>query len=114
MLIVPGSSHYHFSKKVLADATIHNAMSMIELPSFTMSEFRAAKIGANLQFWKTMKENQFNAVYICLQHSAGIPERREVDGCSRTNPMNWIPTDMIEQYASQSDESFEEQKGQLT
>ena len=57
-----------------------------------------------------MKENQLDAVYSCLQHSAGIPERREVDGCSRTNPMSWIPTDTIQRYACQSEESFEEQK----
>ena len=75
-----------------------------------MSKVRAAKIGANFQLWKTTKENQLDAVYSCLQHSASIPEQREVDGCSRTNPMNWKPTDTIEQYARQSGESFEEQK----
>ena len=93
---------------MLDDAIIHNAMSMIKLLPFTMSKVRAAKIGANFQLWKTTKENQLDAVYSCLQHSASIPEQREVDGCSRTNPMNWIPTDTIEPYTHQSGESYEE------
>ena len=93
---------------MLDDAIIHNAMSMIELSPFTTSEICAAKIGANFQCWETTKENQLDAVYSYLQHSADIPERREVNCCSRTNPMNWIPTDTIEPYTHQSGESYEE------
>ena len=62
--------------KALDDAIIHNAMSMIELSPFTTSKICAAKIGANFQCWETTKENQLDAVYSYLQHSADIPERR--------------------------------------
>ena len=98
------------AKKVFDDAIIHNALSMNELPPFTMTTLRTVRTEENDLFWRKMKNSQLNSVYASLEHTPGVPSRQSVSEVDRENPMVWNPTNTIPQYERQSEESYEEQK----
>ena len=97
------------AKKVFDDAIIDDAMSMTDLPPFTMSGLYLSKAEENEQYWRGMKSSQLDAVYSCLRNTNGVPERERVERVKRNSPLDWSPSDSLTQYERQSLESFQEQ-----
>ena len=98
------------AKKVLDDAILHNALSMNELPPFTMSTLRDKRTAENKEYWSNMMQSQLVAVYSSLQHTVGILTRESLSGVSRDGPIEWAPSESIVRYERQTIESYEEQK----
>ena len=97
------------AKKVLDDAIIHNALSMNELPPFTMSTLREKKTAENKEYWSNMKQSQLDAVYSFLQHTEAIPMRESLSDVSRDELIEWSPTECISRYERQTIGSYEDQ-----
>jgi hypothetical protein len=97
------------SKKVFDDAIRNNALSMSELPPFTMSTLRAVKTKENEAWWSNMKNSQLDAIYAILRNANSIPSRDAISRVTRESPLTWSPIEVIKKYERQSDESYEEQ-----
>ena len=101
------------AKRVFDDAIIHNALTMNELPPFTMSGIRSVQSEKQDKFWNSTKESQLNSIYNNLRHLNEIPSRQQVLETTRELPLNWNPIHTFTQYEHQSDASFYEQKSAI-
>ena len=101
------------AKNIFDDAIIHNALSINEIPPYSMVTLRDHKTRDNVQFWKSNFKTQLQAVYLTLRNLDGIPPKELLQTITRDNPINWDPLDTINQYRDQSNESFDEQKSVL-
>ena len=98
------------AKRVFDDAIIHNALSMNELPPFTMTGLRLKQTESNNRFWTSNKEAQLQSIYTVLRHMDNIPSKDEIMSVNRETPMVWNPVRNLSQFINQSEESFLEQK----
>ncbi|MDB4430362.1 GIY-YIG nuclease family protein [bacterium] len=98
------------AQKVLDDAIVHNALSINELPPFTMSSLRVEKTAENEQLWTDHKTSQLQSVYNTLNNTQGIPSKEDVLAAERDSPLQWDPLETVVRYEHQSNESFEEQQ----
>ena len=56
-----------------------------------------------------MKMNQLQSVYSTLQDTLNIPTQTSVESANRYSPISWNPTEIMIQFPSQNDASFQEQ-----
>lgn len=97
------------AKRVFDDAIIHNALSINEIPPFTMVSLRQKEQHKCDNFWKDTIQSQLQSVYSTLSSTNGIPTVEDVTTATRDDPLQWNPTETLEKYDLQSDESYEEQ-----
>ena len=57
-----------------------------------------------------MKHSQLDSVYSFLTNTVGIPSKDRVVNVTQETPLIWNPTEVIEKYSRQSDESYAEKK----
>ena len=86
-----------------------NALSMNELPPFTMSTLREKKTAENKEYWSNVKQSQLDAVYSFLQHTEEILMRESLSSVSRDELIEWSPTEYISRYERQTIGSYEDQ-----
>ena len=64
------------AKKVFDDAIIHNALSMNELPPFTMTTLRTVRTEENDLFWRKIKvHSSILSMYLLSTHRVYHPEK---------------------------------------
>ena len=71
-----------------------------------MSALPMVKSSENDKYWKDMRNSQMDSIYAILNSTVAIPSRERVSNITRETPMEWNPTDVIEQYNRQSDASY--------
>ncbi len=98
------------AKTIFDDAIIHDALTINDIPQFSMVDLQNIKTSENEQFWISNIESQLQAVCSTLRNLYRIPSRDLLQHVSRDNPFDWNPLETINQYIDQSNESFEEQK----
>ena len=101
------------SKGIFDDSIVHDAISINELPPFTMASLRSSKTEANQKFWNDITKSQLQAIYNILQVLNGIPSLDEVSSVSRDTPLEWDPLQTIHRNTNQSELSFEVQQKAL-
>ena len=79
------------AKRIFDDTIIHNAMSINELPPYSIVSLRNDQAEQNKQFWVSIVQSQLHSIFSSLQSLDGIPTKDDIIEITRETQLQWDP-----------------------